>query len=203
MLNNYSGMETAMKLIKTSIEGLLIIEPKIFRDQRGFFFESYSKRTFEDNGINIEFIQDNHSKSVKGTVRGLHFQEIRPQDKLVRAVSGEILDVAVDLRPGSPTFGKWESVLLSAENARQLLVPKGFAHGFCVLSKEAEFLYKCSDFYYPEYEKGIRWNDPMLNISWTVENPLISQRDAASFAFADLDFSSYMPEEGYLVRKRT
>ena len=190
-----------MKFITTAIEGLLIIEPKIFRDKRGFFFESYSKRSFEDNGINIEFVQDNHSKSVKGTLRGLHFQEIRPQDKLVRVAVGEILDVAVDLRPGSRTFGKWESVVLSAENARQLLVPKGFAHGFCVLSEEAEFLYKCSDFYYPEYEKGIIWNDPTLNISWPVENPVISQRDAAAFTFSDLDFSSYNQAEGYMVRK--
>lgn len=190
-----------MEFIKTAIEGLLIIEPRIFRDNRGFFFESYSKRTFEDNGIDIEFIQDNHSRSVKGTIRGLHFQEIRPQDKLVRAVVGEILDVVVDLRPGSPTFGKWVSVLLSAENARQLLVPKGFAHGFCVLSEEAEFLYKCSDFYYPEYEKGIIWNDSSLNIAWPIENPVISGRDAANPAFASLDFSSYNPDEGYMVRK--
>lgn len=192
-----------MEFIKTDIEGLLILEPKIFKDSRGYFFESYSRREFEANGIFMDFVQDNQSKSVKGTLRGLHFQAIRPQDKLVHVISGEIFDVAVDLRPFSPTFKKWFACKLSAENAKQLLVPKGFAHGFCVLSETAEVCYKCTDFYFPEHELGIRWNDPELAIEWPVENPILSKRDSESPFFNQLDFSLHTPENGFQIIKRS
>ncbi len=191
-----------MIFIKTDIEGLLLLEPKIFRDSRGFFFESYSSRVFASNGIDIEFVQDNQSRSVKGTLRGMHFQATRPQDKLVRVISGEILDVAVDLRPDSPSFGKHSSFILSSENARQLLVPKGFAHGFCVLSEYAEMCYKCSDFYFPELEKGIIWNDVDMNISWPIRNPLVSGKDATNKLFKQFDFSLYSRGSGYIVEEK-
>lgn len=166
-----------MKVIPTPLEGVLIIEPDAFKDQRGFFMETWNQKRYENSGIYQTFVQDNLSYSVKGTLRGLHYQINYPQAKLVQAVSGEIYDVAVDIRPGSPTFGKWTGVYLSEENQRQLLVPQGFAHGFCVLSKTALFMYKCSDFYMPEDEAGILWSDPEVGINWPVKNPVISEKD--------------------------
>ncbi len=156
-----------MNFIKTKIDGLMIIEPNCFGDDRGFFMESYSKSEFSKNGINIEFVQDNHSRSTKGVLRGLHFQ--RPpfaQDKLVRVTKGEVLDVVVDLRKDSPTFGQYESILLSDENKKMFFIPKGFAHGFLVLSDIADFQYKCSEFYNKESEGGLLWNDPEIGIDW-------------------------------------
>ena len=153
-----------MKRIPTKIPEVLIIEPKVFGDERGFFFESFNKKVFEEEtGIAADFVQDNHSKSAKGVLRGLHYQIKQPQGKLVRVVSGEVLDVAVDIRKSSDTFGEWVSVALTAENKRQLWIPHGFAHGFVVLSDMAEFLYKTTDYYAPEYERCIRWNDPDIS----------------------------------------
>ena len=151
---------------KTSIEGVYVITPKVYGDKRGYFFESYNKKDFLNAGINIDFVQDNESKSHRGVLRGLHFQKKYPQSKLVRVVKGEVFDVAVDLRKDSKTFGKYESVILSEENQKQFLIPKGFAHGFLVLSDEAKFVYKCDDFYHPEDEGGIIYNEPDININW-------------------------------------
>lgn len=166
-----------MKLVETAIPEVKLIEMDIFRDQRGFFLESYHARKFEALGIPHCFVQDNHSKSVKGTLRGLHYQLPRAQGKLVRVTQGEVYDVAVDIRVGSPTFGKWFGTTLSAENMRQMFVPGGFAHGFCVLSDTAEFQYKCTDFYAPECEMAIAWNDPDIAIDWPVKTPLLSKKD--------------------------
>ncbi len=167
-----------MKIIPTKLAGVLIIEPKVWRDQRGFFLESYNRRTFAEHGIDLEFVQDNHSRSCRGTLRGMHYQAPpAAQDKLVRAIAGSILDAVVDLRRSSPTFGAWITVELSAENQRSLLVPKGFAHGFCVLSDFAEIIYKCSQAYAPEFERGLQWNDPAVGIDWPVATPLLSERD--------------------------
>jgi dTDP-4-dehydrorhamnose 3,5-epimerase len=158
-----------MNIIQTGIEGLLIIEPKVFGDERGYFFESYSERDFTEAVGPVKFVQDNESKSRYGVLRGLHFQkEPYAQAKLVRVVSGAVLDVAVDLRKGSPTFGRHFSVELTGENHRQFFIPKGFAHGFCVLSEEVVFQYKCDEFYHPEAEGGIAWNDPDLAIDWRI-----------------------------------
>jgi dTDP-4-dehydrorhamnose 3,5-epimerase len=148
------------------IQGLYEIQPKVFGDSRGYFFESYSRRDYAAAGITVPFVQDNQSRSVKGVLRGLHFQKTRPQGKLVRAVLGEVFDAAVDLRPGSPSFGKWHAVILSGERQNQFYIPPGFAHGFLVLSESAVFSYKCTDFYYPEDEGGIIWNDPAIGIAW-------------------------------------
>jgi dTDP-4-dehydrorhamnose 3,5-epimerase len=148
------------------IQGLFEIQPKIFGDSRGYFLESYSQRDFEQAGINARFVQDNQSRSVKGVLRGLHFQKSRPQGKLVSVIEGEVFDVAVDLRPSSPSRGKWYGVVLSGEKKNQLFIPEGFAHGFLVLSQTAVFSYKCTDFYYPEDEGGIIWNDPAIGIQW-------------------------------------
>lgn len=176
-----------MKVSKTSMEGILLIEPDLFGDSRGFFMESYSRKKYAELGINMEFVQDNHSKSVKNTLRGLHYQLNPGQDKIVRVVSGEVFDVVVDMRHGSPSFGKWEGFILSAENKRQLFVPIGFAHGFCVLSDEAEFLYKCSDYYSPLDERGVIWNDPDLNVKWPIDNPILSERDKKNKFFRDMN----------------
>lgn len=170
-----------MKFIKGKLSGTYIIEPDVFSDSRGFFLETYNKREFEKAGINLDFVQDNLSRSVKNTVRGLHYQINHPQDKLVRAVVGEIFDVAVDIRRDSPTFGKWEGCFLSAENKRQFFIPKGFAHGFCVLSDSADFMYKCSDFYSPKDERGVLWNDSEIGIEWPLDGePILSKRDLAN-----------------------
>lgn len=166
-----------MKIITTSIEGILIIEPKTFKDKRGFFMETYNRNRYNESGINATFVQDNLSYSLKNTLRGLHFQIKHPQAKLIQVVSGEIFDVAVDLRPDSVTFGKWTGIHLSDENRRQVFIPEGFAHGFCVLSEFALFYYKCSDFYAPDDECGIIWSDSDIGIEWPVENPIISEKD--------------------------
>ena len=150
------------------IEGLKVIEPKVFGDARGYFFESYNYKDYAAAGITQEFVQDNQSASKRGVLRGLHFQKNFPQDKLVRVISGEVFDVAVDLRKGSATYGKWYGVVLSAENKKQFFIPKNFAHGFLVLSDYAEFAYKCTDFYLPYYEGGIIWNDPDIGVEWPV-----------------------------------
>lgn len=150
------------------IEGLKVIEPKVFGDNRGYFMETYNRKDYTDAGIPQEFVQDNQSSSTKGVLRGLHFQIQYPQDKLVRVVSGEVFDVAVDMRPGSATYGKWFGVILSAENKKQFFIPKNFAHGFVVLSETAEFAYKCTDFYHPGDEGGLRWNDPDIGIEWPI-----------------------------------
>lgn len=166
-----------MKIITTPIEGVLIIEPKIFKDKRGFFMETYNQNRYNESGIDTAFVQDNLSYSSKNTLRGLHYQIKHPQAKLVQVISGEIFDVAVDLRPGSATFGRWTGIHLSDENRRQVFIPKGFAHGFCVLSEFALFYYKCSDFYAPDDEGGIIWSDPDIGIEWPVEHPNISEKD--------------------------
>lgn len=167
-----------MEFKKLKISGLVVIEPKVFKDGRGFFLERYIKRVFLENGINPDFVQDNHSQSTRGVLRGLHFQ-VPPhgQDKLVWVTNGEVFDVAVDLRLGSPTYGKWASARLSSENKKMLFMPAGFAHGFQVLSDTADVLYKISDFYYPELDKGIRWDDPDLGIEWLLPNPIVSAKD--------------------------
>lgn len=168
------------KLIDTKIPDLYIIEPTVFRDERGYFMESYSKVDFESVGLNMKFVQDNESKSKKGVLRGLHFQTQHTQGKLVRVVQGKVYDVAVDLREGSPTFGEWESVVLTGENKRQFYIPEGFAHGFLVLSDEAIFTYKCTDSYAPSYDSGVLWNDPDINIQWPIDRIdqiLLSEKD--------------------------
>ena len=165
---------------KTGIEGLVVVEPKVFGDNRGYFMETYKYNDFKAAGLDMVFVQDNQSKSKKGVLRGLHFQKKNPQGKLVRVVSGEVYDVAVDLRKGSDTYGKWYGVLLSAENKKQFYVPEGFAHGFVVMSETAEFVYKCTRFYDPSDEGGLMWNDPEIGIDWPVpENAelLLSEKD--------------------------
>jgi dTDP-4-dehydrorhamnose 3,5-epimerase len=180
-----------MTFSQTTISGLFIIEPQVFSDVRGFFLESYNQKLFADNGIDVAFVQDNHSRSSKNVLRGLHFQ--RPpfaQDKLIRVVSGEVFDVAVDIRPGSPTFGKFESVVLSADNHKMFFIPVGFAHGFCVLSESADFLYKCSNFYSKESEGGVMWNDPDIAIPWPVETPFLSPKDQSWPLIKNLKFEN-------------
>jgi len=169
-----------VNFIETSIEGVYIIEPTVVGDNRGYFMESYSKRDFEEAGLTMNFVQDNESKSKKGVLRGLHFQTKHTQGKLVRVVEGEVFDVAVDLREGSPTFGKWTGVTLTAENKKQFYIPEGFAHGFLVLSETATFQYKCTDYYAPEYDGGVLWNDPEIGIEWPlegIEEVLLSDKD--------------------------
>jgi dTDP-4-dehydrorhamnose 3,5-epimerase len=167
------------KFIKTSIEGVYIIEPTVFGDDRGYFMETYHEEEFKEAGLNLNFVQDNQSKSKKGVLRGLHFQYTKPQGKLVRVLKGVVFDVAVDLRRNSPTYGKWESIILSEENKKQFYIPEGFAHGFLVLSEDAEFTYKCTDFYDPEDEGGILWNDSSIAIDWPVDNIeiILSEKD--------------------------
>ena len=155
-----------MKLILTPIKDLVVIEPKVFEDQRGYFFEAYNKNTFHELGLDYDFVQDNQSYSTKGVLRGLHFQKQYPQAKLVRVLEGEVFDVAVDLRKDSPTYGKWYGVTLSAENKKMFMIPRGFAHGFLVLSDTAVFSYKCDDFYHPNDEGGIMYNDPDIGVEW-------------------------------------
>ena len=174
-----------MKVVPTAIPDLLILEPRVFGDDRGFFLESFNARRFAElTGVNTTFVQDNHSRSTRGVLRGLHYQLRQPQGKLVRVVAGEVWDIAVDLRRRSPTFGRWEGALLSAENKRQLWVPEGFAHGFVVLSESADFLYKTTDYYAPEHERCIAWNDPDLAIDWRYPgDPVLSEKDRAGVAF--------------------
>lgn len=168
-----------MNFIQTKIDGVVIVEPAVFGDHRGFFMECWSKHAFEEAGLRYDFVQDNHSSStVKGTLRGIHFQRgDKAQAKLVRCVCGAVLDVAVDLRPGSSTYGKWVSAELSARNKRMLMIPRGFGHGFVTLTDDVEFLYKADNFYAPESEGGILWNDPELAVDWGVEHPILSAKD--------------------------
>jgi dTDP-4-dehydrorhamnose 3,5-epimerase len=168
-----------LQRIETSLPGVCLLQPQVFKDERGFFLESYHGRKLAALGIHDVFVQDNHSKSSRGTLRGLHYQRRRPQAKLCRVVQGEVLDVAVDLRRSSENFGKSVCAVLSAENQQMIYIPVGFAHGFVVLSPTAEFLYKCSSFYDPADERGVLWNDPDLKIDWNVESPQLSQKDAA------------------------
>jgi dTDP-4-dehydrorhamnose 3,5-epimerase len=168
------------KFIETPIEDLYIIEPTVFGDHRGYFMETYNEKEFKEACLDMKFVQDNQSKSKKGVLRGLHFQYKYPQGKLVRVIKGEVFDVAVDLRKNSKTYGKWYGVILSEENKRQFYVPEGFAHGFLVLSDEAEFTYKCTDFYHPEDEGGVLWNDPDIGINWPledIEEVILSEKD--------------------------
>ncbi|HXO20313.1 MAG TPA: dTDP-4-dehydrorhamnose 3,5-epimerase [Thermoanaerobaculia bacterium] len=169
------------------LAGVILVEPRVFPDARGFFLETYHERKYREGGIPDPFVQDNHSRSVKGTLRGLHAQLRMPQGKLVRAIEGEIFDVAVDVRRGSPTFGRWVSTVLSAGNYRQLYIPPvGFAHGFCVLSETAQVEYKCTDFYDPGGELTIAWDDPQIGIAWPIQDPVISDKDRAGRRLADV-----------------
>lgn len=168
-----------MNFVKTEIDGVYVIEPKVFGDNRGYFMETYNEREFKENGLNYDFVQDNQSKSKRGVLRGLHFQKTFPQAKLVRVIDGEVFDVAVDLRANSPTYGKYVGVTLSGDNKKMFMIPRGFAHGFVVLSESATFTYKCDEFYHPEDEGGIMWNDPDVNIEWPqIEGEiLLSEKD--------------------------
>jgi dTDP-4-dehydrorhamnose 3,5-epimerase len=178
----------ALKKIPTSLPGVFMLEPRVFRDERGFFLESYNQRLMADAGIDHDFVQDNHSYSSRNVLRGLHYQVKNPQGKLVRVAAGEILDVAVDMRRSSPTFGRWEAVRLSDENHRMLWVPAGFAHGFRVISEKAHVLYKATDFYKPEHERTVAWNDTKLAIDWELDGePIVSTKDQRGAAFADAE----------------
>lgn len=180
-----------MKVIATDLPEVLILEPKVFGDERGFFYESFNARAFaEATGLQREFVQDNHSRSQRGVLRGLHYQVQQPQGKLVRVTAGEVFDVAVDVRRGSPSFGRWVGVQLSADNKRQMWVPEGFAHGFLVLSEFAEFLYKTTDYYAPEHERCIRWDDPSLAIDWPLsEAPQLSGKDQAGLSLGEAELA--------------
>ena len=175
----------AVKYSKTSLPGVLLIEPDVFKDERGFFLETFHQKKYADGKIVKSFVQDNWSHSTSKVLRGLHYQLRNPQAKLVYVITGEIFDVAVDIRRGSPTFGKWEGVYLSSENKRQIFVPEGFAHGFCVLSETADVLYKCSDFYNPDDEFGILWSDPTIGIEWPVKEPILSSKDSQYSRLSD------------------
>jgi len=178
-----------MKFIPSGIPEVMLIEPKVFGDSRGFFMETWHAARFADAGLDLNFVQDNHSKSVQGTLRGLHYQISKPQGKLVRVISGAVFDVAVDLKKSSPTFGRWVGETISAENKKMLWVPPGFAHGFYVLSPEAEFVYKCTELYAPEHERCIRWDDPELDITWPLlaQAPLLSAKDLAGASLAEAE----------------
>lgn len=175
-----------MKVIETGLPGCLVLEPKVFGDARGFFYESFNRDKLAAAGLSMQFVQGNVSRSSEGVLRGLHFQNPKAQGKLVSVLEGEVWDVAVDIRRGSPTFGQWEAVLLSAENKRHFWIPEGFAHGFVVLSAQALFTYLCTDTYAPEADAGIRWNDPELAIDWPISRPLLSDKDAKLPLLADL-----------------
>lgn len=176
-----------MEVVKTPIEGVLLIKPKVFGDNRGYFVETWQKKRYEEAGINFPFVQDNHSKSTKGILRGLHFQKNHPQGKLVMVSLGEVFDVAVDIRKDSPTFGKWFGAILSDKNQHQLWIPPGMAHGFVVLSDVAHFHYKCTDYYRPDDEGSIKWDDPEIGIDWPIDfEPLVSAKDGVAHSFNDL-----------------
>lgn len=178
-----------MKATPTAIADVLLMEPRVFGDARGFFYESFNARDFAAaTGLNVNFVQDNHSKSARGVLRGLHYQVQKPQGKLVRVVAGEVFDVVVDIRPQSPTYGQWVGAHLSADNQRQLWIPPGLAHGFLVLSESAEFLYKTTDYYAPEFERCLAWDDPSLNIAWPLNGlvPVVSAKDALGHPFASI-----------------
>lgn len=185
-----------MKVTATALPGVLVVEPQVFGDARGFFLESWNRRRYAAAGIDVDFVQDNLSRSARGVLRGLHFQYPHPQGKLVSVLEGEVYDVAVDIRPGSPDFGRWAAVTLSAQNRRQFYVPPGFAHGFCVVSEYALFAYKCTDFYAPEAEGSVRWDDPDLGIPWPVRAPRLSAKDAAAARLADWPAARLPPYPG-------
>lgn len=178
-----------MNVVQTAIPGLLILEPKVFGDSRGFFLESFNAKAFQETtGLDVNFVQDNHSRSGKGVLRGLHYQIEQAQGKLVRVVRGSVFDVAVDLRKASPTFGKWVGVELSEENSRQLWIPPGFAHGFLVTSESADFLYKTTDYYAPQFERSLAWNDPTVGVVWPLSGePQLSAKDVAGKALAECE----------------
>ena len=179
-----------MQVLATPIEGMLVLEPKVFGDDRGFFFESFNERVFrERTGVELPFVQDNHSRSARGVLRGLHYQIRQPQGKLVRAVRGAVYDVALDLRRASATFGQWFGIELSEQNKRMLWVPPGFAHGFCVVSESADFLYKTTDYWAPEHERAVAWNDPQLAIAWPLAGiePMLSAKDRAGVPLAQAE----------------
>ncbi len=176
-----------MQVTTIDIPGVLVIEPKAFRDSRGVFVETFHQQRYEEAGLRERFVQDNYSQSVRGTLRGLHYQEPHAQGKLVMVLEGAVYDVVVDIRKGSPTFGRWHALELSAQNLTQMYIPPGCAHGFCVTSERATFLYKCTDFYSPKDEKGIRWNDPRLGIAWPVAAPILSGKDQAYRTLAEMD----------------
>ena len=178
-----------MKVVPTALPEVLILEPRVFGDPRGFFFESFNEKAFADaTGVTTRFVQDNQSRSSKGVLRGIHYQVVKPQGKLVRVSSGRVFDVAVDLRRGSADYGRWAGVELSEDNHRQLWVPPGFGHGFIVLSESADFLYKTTDYWYPEHERGVRWNDPQLGIEWPLDGePVVAAKDGQAPLFADAE----------------
>lgn len=179
-----------MKIVRTEIPDVITIEPQVFGDDRGFFMETFHAKKFAEAGLHLECVQDNHSLSTKGVLRGLHYQIKQPQGKLIRVISGEVFDVAVDIRRSSPTFGKWVGEYLSAENKKLMWVPPGFAHGFLVLSERAEFVYKCTDFYAPDHERSILWNDPEIGIEWPIEKgiePILSKKDKNGVLLKDAE----------------
>lgn len=176
-----------MKVSECKLAGVKIITPRVFEDNRGFFLESYNRSKYSECGMDQDFVQDNHSKSVKNTLRGLHYQVNPGQDKIVRVIAGEVFDVVVDIRRDSSTYGQWEGFVLSAGNKVQIYVPKGFAHGFCVLSDEAEFVYKCSEYWSPKDERGIIWNDPDINVRWPVSDPVLSAKDLQNLPLKELE----------------
>jgi len=181
-----------MKISPQALPEVLLIEPDVFRDERGFFLETYHAKKYAEQGLAATFVQDNHSRSLRGTLRGLHAQLLQPQGKLVRVIHGEVFDVAVDIRKGSPNFGRWAGAALSSDNFRELYIPPGFAHGFCVLSETAEMEYKCTDFYYPKEEITILWNDPAIGVRWPIAGePTLSPRDRAGKPLAE--FSARLP----------
>ena len=184
-----------MKIIETSIPDVLLLEPTVHGDSRGYFMETFRESWFHEQGIDLNFVQDNQSRSVQGTLRGLHYQLTQPQGKLVRVASGEVFDVAVDMREGSATFGRWAGDILSAQNKRQLWVPPGFAHGFYVVSESAELYYKCTDYYCPEHEHILLWNDPTVGIDWPLLNdsPLLSDKDGAGLFLAEAPHYPFSP----------
>jgi dTDP-4-dehydrorhamnose 3,5-epimerase len=185
-----------MNIVRTELPEVLILEPKVFGDARGFFMESFNARSFRElTGVTADFVQDNHSRSGRGVLRGLHYQIVQPQGKLVRVVNGEVFDVAVDIRRGSPTFGKWAGVMLSAENKRIAWVPAGFAHGFLVMSETADFLYKTTDYYAPQHERAIAWNDPVIGIQWPLAGivPVLSAKDQKAVLLAQAEVFERSP----------
>lgn len=177
-----------MEVIETSLAGVLIIEPRVFGDKRGFFKEIYHLDRYKEMGIEADFVQDNFSRSSKGVLRGMHFQKSKPQGKLIQCLRGEIVDVIVDINPSSKTYGQYESVVINDDNHRQVYIPPGYAHGFCVLSDIADISYKCTDFYYPEDEGGIIWNDPDVSIDWPIKDPSLSEKDKVHPRLKDLKF---------------
>lgn len=177
-----------MDIARTAIHDVFLVKPRVFQDARGFFVETFQRERYTQAGITMPFVQDNHARSHKGVLRGLHFQLKHPQGKLVHVCSGSVYDVAVDIRPDSPTFGAWAGAELTGENQHQLWIPPGLAHGYCVLSDTADFVYKCTDYYVPNDEGGLRWDDPDLNIPWPVSNPVLSEKDTAWPFFAEIDW---------------